>query len=77
MGRPKKSETTVKDKRTGDNARVKVWTFIVYPESVKENWREILDEMHIQWVESPLHDKDLNATGEAKKAHRHIMVKDL
>ena len=74
MGRPKKSETTVKDKRTGDNARVKVWTFIVYPESVKENWREILDEMHIQWVESPLHDKDLNATGEAKKAHRHVMV---
>ena len=30
--------------------------------------------MHIEWVESPLHDKDLNASGEAKKPHIHILL---
>ena len=29
------------------------WTFIVYPESAPENWREILDETHLRWIESP------------------------
>lgn len=36
------------------------WAFIVYPESAPENWREILDDTHIRWIESPLHDKDFN-----------------
>lgn len=36
------------------------WTFIVYPESAPENWREILDETHLRWIESPLHDKDIS-----------------
>ena len=44
--------------------RTRSWTFIVYPDSAPENWRSILDEDHIQWIESPLHDKDLNADNE-------------
>lgn len=54
--------------------RARIWTFVVYPDSAPENWRKLLDEQHVQWVESPLHDSDLNADGEVKKAHWHVMV---
>ena len=54
--------------------RTRNWTFIVYPDSAPDNWREILDDLHIEWVESPLHDKDENADGTPKKPHWHILV---
>lgn len=54
--------------------RTRSWTFILYPESAPTNWRDIIDEEHIQWIESPLHDKDLNADGEPKKPHWHILL---
>ena len=50
------------------------WAFIVYPESAPKNWREILDETHMRWVESPLHDKDFNPDGTFKKPHWHVML---
>lgn len=61
---------------SGENRdnRARVWTFVIYPESAPENWRDLLDEFHIQWAHSPLHDKDVNATGEPKKAHFHVAV---
>lgn len=54
--------------------RSKNWTCIIYPESVLENWKDIIEEQHIEWVESPLHDKDLYADGTPKKAHQHILL---
>lgn len=54
--------------------RAVVWTCIIYPESAPENWRSLLDDFHIPWVESPLHDKDYNADGELKKPHWHILI---
>ena len=54
--------------------RVRNWSFVAYPESVPENWIEILDELHVPWVESPLHDKDTSANGEVKKSHWHIAL---
>lgn len=54
--------------------RTRNWTIVLYPESAPENWRDILDELHIEWVESPLHDKDLNADGEPKKPHWHVLL---
>lgn len=54
--------------------RTRNWTIVLYPDSAPENWRQIIDEMHIEWIESPLHDSDLNATGEPKKAHWHILL---
>lgn len=51
------------------------WTFIVYPESVKENWLEYLQETGLQIAISPLHNKDINADGELKKEHYHIFLK--
>lgn len=50
------------------------WAFIVYPESAPENWREILDETHMRWIESPLHDRDFNPDGTPKKPHWHVML---
>lgn len=61
------------EKKKIDN-RARVWTFIVYPESAPKNWRDILDGFHIGWIESPLHDKDVNPDGKLKKAHWHIMI---
>lgn len=50
------------------------WTFIAYPDSVPDNWLEILKSYRIPMAISPLHDKDLNPTGDEKKAHWHIML---
>ena len=54
--------------------RTRNWSIIVYPESAPENWRSILDESHIEWVESPLHEFDVNPTGELKKPHYHVLL---
>ena len=63
------------DKKTREkDTRTRTWTVVLYPESAPENWRNIIDDMHIEWVESPLHDIDVNATGEVKKAHWHILL---
>jgi len=50
------------------------WNFILYPESAPANWRDLIDETHIEWVESPLHDKDIDPTGEVKKPHYHVTL---
>ena len=50
------------------------WTFILYPESCHPLWRTVLDDLHIPWAESPLHEHDINADGEPKKSHWHIIM---
>lgn len=50
------------------------WAFVLYPESAPENWREILQQTGLSICVSPLHDKDINSTGEKKKAHYHIIL---
>jgi len=55
-----------KDKRSNK------WAFLLYQESAPKNYLDILEEMHIPFVLSPWHDKDINKeTGEFKKAHKH------
>ena len=61
-------------KATEKETRTRTWTIVLYPESAPDDWREQLDELHIGWVESPLHEFDTNATGEVKKAHWHILL---
>lgn len=56
------------------DSRTRNWTIVLYPESTPKNWRNIIDDMHIEWIESPLHDKDINADGEPKKPHWHILL---
>jgi hypothetical protein len=50
------------------------WTFVLYPESAPTDWKEQLKISGLMAAISPLHDKDLNPTGEAKKAHYHILL---
>lgn len=54
--------------------RKRNWVFVLYPESAPENWQEILAAMLIPCFISPLHDEDVNADGELKKAHYHIIL---
>lgn len=54
--------------------RTRNWTIVVYPDSAPDNWVDIIEDMHIEWVQSPLHDKDINADGEVKKPHWHILL---
>lgn len=50
------------------------WTFVLYPESAPADWKEQLKLSGLMSAISPLHDKDLNPTGEPKKAHYHILL---
>lgn len=56
------------------SSRTRNWNVVLYPESAPENWREYMDELQIEWVESPLHDSDVNANGEVKKPHWHLLL---
>ncbi|MEI4283950.1 replication protein [Tetragenococcus halophilus] len=56
------------------DTRTRNWAFVVYPESAPEKWRELIDENHVPWIESPLHDKDMNSDGTVKKSHWHILI---
>lgn len=50
------------------------WVAVVYPESAPEDWVEQIRALHLPFAISPLHDKDIDITGEPKKAHYHIIV---
>lgn len=56
------------------NVKKRNWAFVVYPESVSTDWIEILQKTGLQCVISPLHDKDIDLTGELKKAHYHVIA---
>lgn len=54
--------------------RTRNWWFVLYPESAPEDWKQRIDDLHIQYAISPLHDKDKNPDGELKKPHWHIIL---
>lgn len=54
--------------------RTRNYATVVYPESAKENWQSILAEQFIPAFISPLHDNDVNPTGEPKKPHYHVII---
>lgn len=69
------SENTNESKKSKETApRYRNFACIVYPESAPENWQHILAEQLIPSFVSPLHDADVNPTGEPKKAHYHVML---
>lgn len=48
------------------------WAFLIYEDSVVKNYLDALNNMHVPWILSPWHDRDVDKkTGEIKKAHRH------
>lgn len=68
----KEAQKRYDEKRKGK--RTRAWACIVYPESAPENWIERLKTAHIETFVSPLHDSDVTATGESKKAHFHVLA---
>lgn len=63
--------TTSSDKTV---QRYRNFATVLYPESAPQDWKDILMKYAIPGFISPLHDKDVNPTGEPKKPHYHIML---
>lgn len=63
-----------KDTSNKATKRTRNYATVVYPESAPSNWQAILAEQFVSAFISPLHDKDVNATGEPKKAHYHVLI---
>lgn len=59
---------------TEKETRTRAWVFVVYPESAPEDWRDQLEQLAVPACISPLHDQDINPTGEPKKAHYHVLL---
>ncbi|EAI0017621.1 hypothetical protein E0F87_09610 [Campylobacter upsaliensis] len=64
-----------KDVKEENKKRSLYWTFLVYPESVAQDWEEVLSVKYgLSWFRSPLHDKDINADNTPKKSHYHCVI---
>lgn len=62
----KRYQNMVKEKRSNK------WAFLIYKESAPDNYLEILESLHVPFVLSPWHNKDVHyKTGELKKPHKH------
>lgn len=57
-------------------SRTRNYTTIVYPDSdsTPEKWLDILSDHLVPAFVSPLHEDDLNPTGEKKKPHFHVVI---
>ena len=56
------------------NIRTRNYATVVYPDSAPDNWQELLVQQFVPAFISPLHDKDINPTGEPKKPHWHVII---
>ena len=54
--------------------RTRNYATVVYPESAPADWLQTVAEAKIPLFVSPLHDRDVNPTGEAKKPHYHVQA---
>ena len=55
--------------------KARYFTFLLYPESIPEDWEMKLESIGLPIAISPLHDKDLSdVEGQKyKKAHYHVI----
>lgn len=56
------------------NVKKRNWAFVLYPESAPADWRDVLQQTGLQCAVSPLHDRDENPDGTAKKPHYHVIL---
>lgn len=56
------------------NVKKRNWAFTAWPDSLPQDWKEQLEKTGLPIAISPIHDKDINATGEPKKAHYHVIL---
>lgn len=57
------------------NKRERVFACIVYPDSSPSDWVDRLRDSHVEALISPLHDKDVDSSGNPKKPHYHLMLR--
>lgn len=50
------------------------WTFVCYPESLPDNWIQVLTDTGLPISISPLHNQDINENDEIKKSHYHVLL---
>lgn len=55
-------------------SRTRNYATIVYLDSCPDNWVYIIENEKVPVFISPLHDNDVNANGDDKKPHYHILV---
>jgi hypothetical protein len=65
---------SMEQKFQGKNIKKRNWAFVLYPESAPADWRDRLQKTGLQCAISPLHDKDINPTGDPKKPHYHVIL---
>lgn len=54
--------------------KVRAIAGILYPDSAPKNWKDLISELHIMALVSPLHDSDIQADGTPKKPHYHVLL---
>lgn len=62
------------NEKSNGRGRTRNFATVVYPESAPDDWKEILIDQFIPTFISPLHNQDINPTGELKKEHYHIII---
>lgn len=70
----KKQKTAKNEENKPKEVKKREWTFVIYEESAPSDWRDIIKQRGLVAAASPLHNKDINADGEPKKPHWHIIV---
>lgn len=60
--------------KTKKSQRTKSYATLIYQDSMNPQWRDLLSSLHVPALVSPLHDKDKNEDGSAKKAHYHVLL---
>lgn len=50
------------------------YALVIYLESLPKNFIERINDLHMQCLLSPLHDKDTDPNGQPKKPHYHLML---
>lgn len=60
--------------KTRGAGRTRNYACVVYPESAPADWLDIVASNKIPVFVSPLHDMDVNPTGEPKKPHYHVLA---
>lgn len=56
------------------SGRTRNFATVVYPDSAPTGWQDILIEQFVPAFISPLHNLDVNPTGEVKKEHYHVII---
>lgn len=69
-----KTNQVVNKNNVSQKSKKRNWAFVAYPESVPQDFFEQLTKTGLQIAISPLHDKDIEPDGKAKKPHWHIIL---